>query len=86
MTEILKAQAARGGDVLQGLQLIDHGLWDHPAMDPNSCGVIWIFAPLGPWTQSEHPSLLSCFFPFVLILQCSRCMNRGANAPNRRKP
>ena len=54
MTEVLKAQTARGGDVVQGLQLIDHGLWDHPAMDPDSCGVIGTFAPIGPWPQSEH--------------------------------
>ena len=65
-TEVLKAQMARGCDVVQGLQLIDHGLWDHPAMDPNSCGVVGIFAPIGPWPQSEHSSLLLCFlsFPF----------------------
>jgi len=28
-------------------------------MDPDSCGVIWMFAPIGPWAQSEYSSLLS---------------------------
>ena len=51
-----KAQFARGGDIWQALQLIDHGLWDHPAMDPNSCGVAVTLAPVGPWPQSEYSS------------------------------
>ena len=53
-TEILKAQKSRGSDLEQGGQLVDHGLWDHPAMDPNSCGVVNMLAPMGPWTQSEY--------------------------------
>jgi len=60
-TETGKAQLGRGGDILQALQLVDHGLWDHPAMDPNSCGVIAAFAPIGPWPLSEHSS--SSSFP-----------------------
>lgn len=56
-TEVLRAQMARGGDCMQGVQLLDHGLWDHPAMDPDSCGVIGAFAPIGPWPQSEYSSV-----------------------------
>jgi len=54
VTEARKAMVARGSDVMQAMQLIDHGLWDHPAIDPDSCGVIAAFAPIGPWPQSEH--------------------------------
>jgi len=50
-----KAQSARGGDLKQASQLIDHGLWDHPALDPDSCGVIAGFVPIGPWPQSANP-------------------------------
>ena len=90
---MLKAQTARGCDSLQAVQLIDHGLWDHPAMDPDSCGVMGIYLPIGPWPQSEHSSLLLCLslpyplaFPFALILYSLRRVNYGIDATNRPKP
>ena len=72
-TEMMNAQTSRGGDIPQAFQLIDHGLWDHPAMDPNSCGVVIIFAPIGPWTHSEYPCPVA--FSFACILQCLRYVN-----------
>ena len=65
LTEAGKAMSARGADLFQGLQLVGHGLWDHPAMDPDSCGVIAGFVPIGPWPQSESLSL--CIPLFELI-------------------
>ena len=59
-TEIAKATQNRGSDVMQGLQRMDKGLWDHPAMDPDSCGVVNVLAPIGPWAQSEYSPPLSC--------------------------
>ena len=64
-TEILRAQYHRGCDLDQGMQAVDHGLWDHPAMDPNSCGVVNMFAPMGPWCQSEYSPSFS--FTFTLL-------------------
>ena len=61
VTEAGKAMAARGADVLQAMQLVDHGLWDHPSIDPDSCGVIAGFAPIGPWPQSEFSSVLCLY-------------------------
>jgi len=84
ITEILMAQVGRGGDVLQGLQSLDHGLWDHPAIDPNSCGVVAIFAPMGPWAQSKYSSPLPCSLLFCVRIAIY--INLGTNAPNRRKP
>ena len=72
----------RGSDITQGLQRMDKGLWDHPAMDPDSCGVVNVLAPIGPWAQSEYSSPLFCIHIAVYLL----CMDRGTNAPNRRKP
>ena len=81
------AQSDRGSDVSQALQLVEHGLWDHPAMDPNSCGVVHLLAPIGPWTHSEYSTPLPrSFLLYVHIEVCLRCMNCGANAPNRCKP
>lgn len=62
-----KAIFGRGGDIFQAVQLLDHGLWDHPTMDPDSCGVIAGFAPIGPWPQSEYSSLY--FLPLATTLQ-----------------
>ena len=42
---------------------MDKGLWDHPAMDPDSCGVVNVLAPIGPWAQSEYPAL----FPSIIL-------------------
>ena len=78
-----KAQLTRGGDILQSFQLIDHGLWDHPAMDPNSCGVMATFAPIGPWPLSEHAS--SCSLPFALTLQFHWCMSIRTTTLHRHK-
>jgi len=50
-----KASPARGVDLYQTLQLVDHGLWDHPSMDPESCGIISAFSPMGPWPESANP-------------------------------
>jgi hypothetical protein len=66
VTEAQKAMLARGGDILQAMQLVDHGLWDNSTMDPDSCGVIATFAPVGPWPQSEY--LSPCSFPFAFAL------------------
>lgn len=54
ITESQKAQFTRGGDILQAQQLIDHGLWDYPNMDPESCGALSTFTPIGPWPQSAY--------------------------------
>ena len=67
----MNACATRGGDIPQAFQLLDHGLWDHPAMDPNSCGVVSIFAPIGPWTHSEYSSPLPAAFLSPLRAYCS---------------
>lgn len=56
ITEVQKAQFSRGSDVVQGQQLVDHGLWDHPGIDPESCGAISTFTPVGPWPQSASSS------------------------------
>jgi hypothetical protein len=65
------AQENRGGDILQALQSLDRGLWDHPAIDPNSCGVVAMFAPMGPWAQSEYSSPPPCsLFLCVHIAVC----------------
>ena len=57
-----KAIIARGADLFQTLQIIDHGLWDHPSMDPDSCGVIAAFSPIGPWPKSECLCLCALLF------------------------
>ena len=67
--EVGRAQSNRGADVWQAMQLIDHGLWDHPAMDPNSCGAMATFSPIGPWPQSEYSS--SSPFPLALSINFS---------------
>lgn len=38
-------------------------------MDPDSCGVMSGFSPIGPWPKSKYSSLDT--FLFVVILKCS---------------
>ena len=56
--EALRAQSARGCDFWKGIQRASQGLWDHPSMDPDSCGVMTGYSPLGPWPESEYSCLL----------------------------
>jgi len=84
VTEARKAMVARGSDVFQAMQLIDHGLWDHPAIDPDSCGVIASFVPVGAWPQSEYSFPRSV--PILRILQLHLYMICNATALNRCKP
>ena len=79
-----KAMLARGADIFQAVQLVDHGLWDHPAMDPNSCGVMATFSPIGPWPQSEYSSSRS--FLCAAILQFVWCIIYCLTALHRFKP
>ena len=65
MPEAGRAQAARGCDAFQGIQRASQGLWDHPSMDPDSCGVITGFSPICPWPESEYSCL--CAFLFVIM-------------------
>ena len=50
------------------MQLVDHGLWDHPAMDPDSCGVVNMLSPMGPWCQSEYSPSFSFAVGTVVLL------------------
>jgi hypothetical protein len=59
LTEYQKAQFTRGGDIMQAQQLVDHGLWDHLDIDPESCGAMSTFTPVGPWPQSAYSLSLS---------------------------
>ena len=83
VTESGKAIVARGADLFQALQLVDHGLWDHPSMDPDSCGIIATFSPVGPWPESEYLSL--CASLFMLISKYFGRMTYGTTAIDRCK-
>ena len=83
VTESGKSIVARGADLFQALQLVDHGLWDHPSMDPDSCGIIATFSPVGPWPESEYLSL--CASLFMLISKYFGRMTYGTTAIDRCK-
>ena len=37
-------------------------------MDPNSCGVVNILSPMGPWCQSEYSASFSFTFILAVLL------------------
>jgi hypothetical protein len=58
---------------MQAQQFIDYGLWGHPEINPESCGAISTFTPVGPWPQSGY-SLLSSPNSFLFALTTVACM------------
>lgn len=42
-----------GADAAGMEKSIDAGLWDHPALDPETCGGGGLFTPMGTWAKSS---------------------------------
>jgi hypothetical protein len=43
------ASKLAGSDWMNGVGIIDRGLWEHTLCDPETAGAASLYVPLGPW-------------------------------------